>query len=135
MGLMRRHIRWNFVAYLALFFALGGSSWAAASSLLPRNSVGSGQIIDGSIALTDLSNSTRVALHGQRGRPGPSGPAGAPGAPGPAGAQGPQGSQGAKGDPGPQEPKGDAGSAGPQGATGPAGTVTWTAAYSSHTTV
>jgi hypothetical protein len=42
-GKMRKigtHMRGHFVAYLALFFALGGTSFAAVNAL-PKNSVGS----------------------------------------------------------------------------------------------
>jgi len=38
-----RHLRRNFVAYGALLFALSGTSYAAATSLLPKNSVGRGR--------------------------------------------------------------------------------------------
>jgi hypothetical protein len=82
----------NVTATLALFVALGGSSYAAAT--LPRNSVGSQQlktnsvgapeikrkavrsseISDRSIRLRDISKSTRTALHGQTGPVGPPGP-------------------------------------------------------------
>jgi hypothetical protein len=41
---------------LALFFALGGTSFAAANALLPRNSVGTSQVINGSLQTSDLSN-------------------------------------------------------------------------------
>lgn len=37
-----RHVRQQFVGYLALFVALGGVSYAAVA--LPKNSVGSAQI-------------------------------------------------------------------------------------------
>jgi hypothetical protein len=83
----------NVTATLALFIALGGTTYAAAS--LPRHSVGSvqlragavttsklhsgavrsAQIRDRSISLTDISTSARTALRGAQG------PAGAPGAP------------------------------------------------------
>jgi hypothetical protein len=82
----------NVTATLALFVALGGSSYAAVT--LPRNSVGSAQlktnsvgpsetkrnavrsseIRDRSIRLRDISKSTRDALHGQIGPAGPPGP-------------------------------------------------------------
>jgi hypothetical protein len=82
----------NVTATLALFVALGGSSYAAVT--LPRNSVGSPQlktnsvgaaeikrkavrsseISDRSIRLRDISKSTRNALHGQTGPAGPPGP-------------------------------------------------------------
>ncbi len=82
----------NVIATLALFVALGGSSYAAVN--LPRNSVGSAElktnsvgateikrkavrtseISDRSIRLRDISTSARNALHGQTGPAGPPGP-------------------------------------------------------------
>ncbi len=91
-----RYVRRHHLALLALFVALGGTSLAAASALLPRNSVGSAQVINGSLGKIDLSKKARAALHG---------------APGPRGSQGPQGAQG---------PQGPAGAPGPPGPTGSA---------------
>jgi hypothetical protein len=75
----------NVTATLALFIALGGSSYAALS--LPRNSVGSAQIRrnavnsrhirNGAVHLGDIAKSTRQALRGNAGPPGPTGPAAA----------------------------------------------------------
>jgi hypothetical protein len=87
------HVRGHFIAYLALFFALGGTSIAAVNAL-PKNSVGSPQIKNGSIQKVDISKKTVSALHGLRG------PAGATGATGATGAAGAKGDTGAKGDPG-----------------------------------
>jgi hypothetical protein len=70
------------IAIIALFVALGGTSYAAVA--LPRNSVGSAQVINGSLKKADLAEKTVAALKGGRGAPGtqgatgPSGPAGAP---------------------------------------------------------
>ena len=76
----------NVMATIAVFIALGGSSYAA--FVLPRDSVGSKQIRKGavrsseikdrSIALRDISRATRNAL---RGKQGPQGVPGSPGAP------------------------------------------------------
>lgn len=76
----------NVVATLALFIALGGSSYAAIK--LPKNSVGAsqlktgavhtGEIRDRTIRLQDISTSARNSLRGQLGPQGPQGPAGAP---------------------------------------------------------
>ena len=85
------HLRGHFVAYLALFFALGGTSFAAVNAL-PKNSVGSPQIKNGSIQKIDISKRTVSALRGLRG---PRGLTGATGATGAAGAQGPKGDKGA----------------------------------------
>jgi hypothetical protein len=104
------HVRRHLVGYLALFVALSGTSYAA-TSLLPRNSVGTKQVIDHSLLKVDFK-----AGQLPRGPAGPQGAAGAQGAKGDAGAQGAQGAAGAQG------PKGDTGAAqGPQGATGPQG--------------
>jgi hypothetical protein len=95
-----RHLRKNGVVYIALFFALCGTSYGAAASLLPKNSVSSAQVVNGSLQRVDLSAATVRALHGARGTrgvqgiQGPQGPAGAQGAQGPQGVQGVQGVQG-----------------------------------------
>src|ERR1041385_4723915 len=82
----------NVMATIAVFVALGGTSYAIAT--LPKNSVGSKQIRrgavgktelrrgairskhlhDGSVGLRDLSARTKTALQGQAGQPGPPGP-------------------------------------------------------------
>jgi hypothetical protein len=49
-----RHLRHNLVAYVALLFALGGTSYAAATTLLPPNSVGTRQVINGSLLKKDF---------------------------------------------------------------------------------
>ena len=78
----------NVVSSLALFIAIGGTSYAAAT--LPHNSVGSAQIRTGAVGsseikkgavhLSDIAKSTTKSLRGALGPQGPSGPAGAPGA-------------------------------------------------------
>jgi hypothetical protein len=101
------HLRGHFVAYLALFFALGGTSFAAVNAL-PKNSVGSPQIKNGSIQKLDISKKTVSALRGLRG---------------PRGLQGIQGIQGIQG------VKGDTGGVGPTfGATAATGSGTTPAA-------
>jgi hypothetical protein len=82
------HVRANVVAYVALFFALGGTSFAAAKTLVPRNSVGSPQVIDNSLRLRDFNRIQRARLRGPQGRQGRQG------------IQGAQGPKGDKGDPG-----------------------------------
>jgi hypothetical protein len=104
-----QHLRRNLVAYLALFFGLVGTSYGAATALLPANSVGTRQVINHSLLKKDFKRGQLP-----RGARGPAGPAGATGAQGPTGPQGAQGPQGPKGDKG---DKGDKGNAGSPGAT------------------
>lgn len=84
---LRSHLSYaNVTATLALFVALGGTSYAALT--LPRNSVGSKQIRTGavgssevrnrSLKTADLSLSARASLRGAKGDTGAAGPAGAP---------------------------------------------------------
>jgi hypothetical protein len=85
-------VRRNLVAYLALFIALTSTGYAASSKLLPANSVGSKQVINGSLLKEDfkLGQLPRGA-RGAQGSPGPAGRQGAQGPAGPQGAQGPAG--------------------------------------------
>ena len=99
---MRSHLRRHIVGYLALFIALGGTSYAAVS--LPKNSVGTKQIKNSavtgakvknnSLSQKDLSAAARAALRGG------TGPAGLPGAKGDKGDPGSPGTPGADGAPG-----------------------------------
>jgi hypothetical protein len=93
-----RYLGRHHVALLALFIVVGGGSAYAATTLVPNNSVGSPQVINGSLKKKDLSTQAVAALKGNRGRVGKTGPAGAAGA------------QGLKGD------KGDTGATGPSDA-------------------
>jgi len=106
----RRHITYaNVCSSLALFLALGGTSYAAFK--LPRDSVGarelrsgsvaSSELRDGSIGARDLSAGARASLAGSAGPAGAPGPVGAPGQRGPVGPVGPTGATGPKGDEGP----------------------------------
>ena len=81
------YLRRNHLALLALFFALGGASFAAADRLLPKNSVGTKQVINHSLLNVDFKR-------GQLPR-------------GPMGPQSPQGIQGMRGIQGPKGDKGD----------------------------
>jgi len=103
------YIRRHHVALLALFVALGGTSVAGGNALLPRNSVGTTQVVDGSLQAKDLSIKATSALKGNTGPRGAAGARGAPGATGAAGATGATGATGA------------AGATGATGATGPPG--------------
>jgi hypothetical protein len=99
------YIAHHHLALLALFVALGGTSVATANAVLPRNSVGTTQVVDRSLQANDLSSKARSALKGKvgpRGVPGATGATGATGAPGASGARGatgPQGPPGAQGPP------------------------------------
>jgi hypothetical protein len=84
-----RFLRRNTIALLALFFALGGTSLAAATLI-------NGKLIKPhTIAKNRLTNTAIKQLKGNRGPQGPQG------AQGPTGAQGVQGVQGVQGPPGP----------------------------------
>jgi hypothetical protein len=94
MGRSLRHLERHFVGYLALFVALGGTSFAAAAL------INGSQIKPHTIPKNRLTNSAIASLKGSRG---PEGPAGSAGATGPGG------------------PAGSPGAAGPPGTAGPAG--------------
>ena len=105
------------VAVTALVVAVLGStplSQAAAKFVLPKNSVGAGQLKKGAVTGLKVKDGTLVAADFKAGAL-------------PAGVQGPKGetgAPGAKGDPGAPGPKGDpgaTGAAGPKGDTGAAG--------------
>jgi hypothetical protein len=100
-GRIGGYVRAHHVAFLALFLALGGGSAYAAITLVPRNSVGSAQVINSSLQTKDLSKKARAALKGSRGPRGFTGAQGAQGPQGATGAQGAQGIQGIQGPPGP----------------------------------
>jgi hypothetical protein len=95
----------NVVATMALFVALGGSSYAALN--LPKNSVGSAQLKPnsvtsakvkrGSLTASDLKTDSFRGRRGATGKTGPTGLTGPTGPRGPAGARGRTGAQGPKG--------------------------------------
>jgi hypothetical protein len=96
------------VASLALFVALGGTGYAVTA--LPRDSVTSTQVKDGSLEAADLSSGVRGEMMTRaKAAKGPRGPKGATGPRGPAGAPGPSGA------------RGETGATGPTGTTGPQG--------------
>jgi hypothetical protein len=131
----------NTTSSLALFVALGGTSYAAIQ--LPKDSVTSKQVKNRSLVATDFKKGQLPrGLEGPMGDTGLPGPRGVRGAQGPAGVQGPRGEKGASGekgatgdtgaqgtagqqgptgDTGAQGPNGDAGAAGPQGPAGEIG--------------
>jgi hypothetical protein len=73
---LARYMRRNLIAYLALLFALSGSSYAA-TKLLPSNSVGTRQVINHSLLRQDFRPGQLLR--------GPQGPAGDRGDQGPPG--------------------------------------------------
>jgi hypothetical protein len=110
------HVRSNVIAYLALFVALGGSSYAAVSlapgsvdsraiakgavtrSKLATNSVSSAQVANGALRAGDFrSGALLKGLRGDAGKVGGDGLAGLKGEPGAAGPTGPRGLAGADG--------------------------------------
>ena len=85
---MVTYLRRNHLALLALFIALGGTSYAAAQ--LPRNSVGPAQIKRNAVTSADVRDRTLRRQDFRRGAllRGPKGDTGARGATGPRGATG-----------------------------------------------
>ena len=125
MGAFRGHIRNNVVGYIALFVALGGTTYAATE--LNKGEVKSRHIGAGQVKRSDISkraiNSARVAdgsLLARDFAPGqlPTGPTGPQGAPGQAGAQGPTGPTGPSGLQGLEGLQGIPGVIGPTGLQG-----------------
>ena len=90
-----RFVRQNAIALLALFLALGGTSFAAASL------INGSQIKPHTIAKNRLTNLAIAQLKGNRGLRGAQG---SPGRRGPTGAQGARGVQGVQGNQGPPGP-------------------------------
>ncbi|MDA0169934.1 hypothetical protein OJ998_12625 [Solirubrobacter taibaiensis] len=86
---MLAYLRRHHIGLLALFIALGGTSYAAT---LPRNSVGSTQLKAKAVTEAKLAPTVKTKLNKTV--------LGSPGAVGPAGPQGPAGAPGAAGTPG-----------------------------------
>jgi Collagen triple helix repeat (20 copies) len=82
------------LSIVALFVALGGSSYAAVS--LPKASVGAPQIKQSAVSTKKVLDGSLLAKDFKQGEI-PAGPQGPQGAPGPQGLQGPQGEQGPRG--------------------------------------
>jgi hypothetical protein len=105
-----RHLRRNAVAYLALFVALGGTSFAAATVITGKN------VKNSSLTGADVKNSSLTGGDVKNKSLRPADFSGS--VQGPAGPQGPKGDVGAKGDPGANGTdgaKGDQGDIGPRG--------------------
>jgi hypothetical protein len=96
----------NVIATLALFVALGGSSYAAVQ--LSRGSVKTKHLAAGAVTGAKVKNRSLRARDFRVGQL-PAGPQGAQGAPGPQGPQGDQGSPGMAGIPGPTQGASSAG--------------------------
>ena len=90
----RRPSHATVAAYMALFIALGGTSYAAVK--LPRNSVGASQIKAGGVGSSEVKNRSLRKVDFKASDL-PAGPAGPAGAQGPAGPQGPRGANGTNG--------------------------------------
>jgi hypothetical protein len=88
---MRTYLRSNAIALVALFVALGGTSYAAMN--LPANSVGTKQLRAGAVTAKKVRAGSLLAIDFKAGQL-PRGPQGTPGI------QGSPGQQGQKGDPG-----------------------------------
>jgi hypothetical protein len=101
----------NVIATIALFVALGGGAYAAAT--LPPSSVGAAQIQRDAVSSSKVKNGSLLSKDFKAGQL----PTGAPGRQGPSGTAGPPGTQGIQGA---QGPKGDPGKVGSPGAPGPA---------------
>jgi hypothetical protein len=54
--LVRTHVRQHLIAYVALFFALTGSSFAAVQAALPKNSVGTRQLRKNAVTAPKIKN-------------------------------------------------------------------------------
>jgi hypothetical protein len=106
------------VAYVALFIALGGSAYAAATitgSTIKDGTITGRDVKNASLGTEDLNPRAVSSLTGRVGQAGPAGPAG------PRGESGPKGEKGAPGPAGPGGPTGPQGPAGPRGEQGPVG--------------
>ena len=99
------------IATISLLIALSGTGFAAANRLVAKNSVGSAQVINGSLQQADLGKKAFAALKGSQGPQGLRGPTGPEGIPGAQGPKGDNGAPGAQGQPGATGPHGPAGPA------------------------
>ncbi len=109
----RAHITSHFVAYLALFVALGGTSYAAAqiernsvtARHIKKNAVGAPEIKSNAVRSAEVGDGSLFAVDFAAGQL-------------PQGAQGPQGPQGEKGEKGEKGDRGETGPTGPPGTSG-----------------
>lgn len=114
----------NVTAALALFFALGGPTYAADATQTAVRLVTGKQVKDGTLTGRDVKDGSLSSRDfagvlaggaGPQGERGASGPQGAAGDPGATGADGGKGERGATGPSGPAGPEGDTGPQGPPG--------------------
>jgi hypothetical protein len=100
-GRIVSYLRSHHLALVALFFAIGGTSFAATTALGPPNSVGTEQVINHSLLRVDFKQGQVPrgprGFRGLRGLSGAAGPAGTTGPTGPTGPIGPTGIAGAPG--------------------------------------
>ena len=109
----------NVTATLALFVALGGTSYAALTITgknVKDGTLTGADVADRSLTTRDVKNSSLLARDFKLGQL----PAGAPGPPGPQGALGARGADGAAGPEGHEGPEGAPGVEGPEGPPGSA---------------
>ena len=115
------------IASIALLVALGGTSFAAVSIVIPRNSVGTLQLKNDAVTSAKVRNGSLLKGDFQSGQL----PAGPEGARGQQGARGPQGTRGPAGPTGPTGPQGPKGDKGDKGDPGPSATKLWAVVNSS----
>lgn len=96
----RRPTYADVMATVAVFLVLAGGTAIAATRMLPKNSVGSGQIKKGAVTPAKLSKSSKAMLTGSKQVAGPQGPAGPAGERGEKGPGGEPGKEGKQGEPG-----------------------------------
>jgi hypothetical protein len=90
-----RYLRQHHLAFLALFVALGGTSYAALR--IPANSIGTKQLRNKAVTLSKINGAAQQALLGRVGPQGPTGLTGSAGAAGKNGTNGANGTNGTNG--------------------------------------
>ena len=119
------HVRQNLIAYIALFVAIGGTSYAAATITgrdIKNSSLTGVDVRNGTLLKKDFKKgSLPRGATGAQGPAGPTGAAGLPGTPGATGATGSTGGAGATGATGATGPTGVTGTTGTTGTTGATG--------------
>jgi Collagen triple helix repeat (20 copies) len=122
------YVRLHHLGLLALFVALGGTSFAAAGAIkgtqIAPHSIPKNRLTGGAIKSLKGGHGAQgvVGAQGPKGSRGPTGPTGPTGAAGPTGPAGAKGTTGPAGAAGPTGARGATGSSGTTGARGPTGT-------------